>query len=83
MTTSSVPRPVSVTSQPAGGVVVHQPPAAAAAIRVGSVVAAPRTAAITQPTLPLAAAVCFQFCPQHAFIASTLFVWQQEEHIAC
>ena len=58
-TTSSVARAASLASQPAPGVVVHQP--TVAGVRVGSVVPAPRTASVTQPTLPLAA-VCFEFC---------------------
>ena len=53
ITSSSVQMGASVAAQPVGSVVVQQP--TAAGIRVGSVVTAPRTAPITQQTLPLAA----------------------------
>ena len=56
-TSSSVHRGAS---QSAGSVMIHQP--TATGIRVGSVVAAPRTASVTHQTLPLAAAVCSEFC---------------------
>lgn len=56
---SSVQAGASVAAQSVGGVVVQQP--TAAGICVGSVVTAPRTAAVTQQTLPFAA-VCIHVC---------------------
>ena len=64
-TSSSVPlRGATVTAQPVGGVAVQQ--STATGIRIGPVAAVPRTAPITQQTLPIAAVSVRMFF--HSFI---------------
>ena len=84
ITTSSVQMGSAVAAQPVASVVVQQP--TAAGIRVGSMVTAPRTAPITQQTLPLAAVSMTSLSPtavvvgpsnrrfRYTFWAACLFV---------